>query len=495
MGPENELPDNSTPLFPQDVLSRHGYKQELKREIGWFSSFSMSFSIIAVTTGLFATYGVGLQTAGPAFIWTWPIVGVGQLLLALVFAKLARRIPLSGMAYQWTRELGGDSIAWWAGWLMIIQVLTGLAAVCYALASYSLPMLGIAGSDRNIVTATTVVLITIAVINHMGVKVTSLVNDVMVLAQIVVILVVGILLLILATRHHTNSFHFLFTHPGHPGGIAFLGPLAFSSLMAAWTITGFESAANLAEETKLPEKRVPFAIVSSEIFSVIIGFIILLGFTLAIPSLEVASKDPAPFAYIMDHHFPHAFTNVVMAIILVEIYACALANLTILGRVVWAMSRDSQLPGSTWFGKLNFHKVPANAMWFTAIVAAVFTWWAKFEIVIAGVSGLAAYSTYVMVVGCALWNRPHRWQLSGDADESSIVPKPLGMVTLIWLLICLGALTLPQPAWINDKAILVGLGLGLCLWLVTRKSRGNRGPHPQPSELIPQIANLNGEIR
>ena len=69
-------------------------------------------------------------------------------------------------------------------------------------------------------------------INHMGVKLTSLINDVMVSAQILVILVVGILLLILAVKNKTNSFHFLFTHPGHPGGMAFLGPLAFSSLMA-----------------------------------------------------------------------------------------------------------------------------------------------------------------------------------------------------------------------------------------------------------------------
>ena len=102
---------------PEDVLARHGYKQELKREIGWFSSFSMSFSIIAVTTGLFATYGAGLQTAGPAFIWTWPIVGVGQLLLALVFAKLARR----GFRSPGLASISGPGnsaeipLAWWAG--------------------------------------------------------------------------------------------------------------------------------------------------------------------------------------------------------------------------------------------------------------------------------------------------------------------------------------------------------------------------------------------
>src|SRR5215470_4992468 len=160
----------------QDVLARHGYKQELKREMGWFSSFAVSFSIIAVTTGLFATYGAGLQTAGPAFIWTWPVVGAGQLLLALVFARLARRIPLSGMAYQWTRELGGDSLAWWVGWLMIIQVLTGLAAVCYAMASYTLPLFGFSASDRNTIVATTAMVFSIAVINQVGVKIASLVN-------------------------------------------------------------------------------------------------------------------------------------------------------------------------------------------------------------------------------------------------------------------------------------------------------------------------------
>ncbi len=459
----------------QDALTRHGYKQELKREIGWFSSFAISFSIIAVTTGLFVTYGAGLQTAGPAFIWTWPVVGAGQFLLALVFARLARRIPLSGSVYQWTRELGGDWLAWWAGWLMIIWLLAGMAAVCYALASYTLPMFGVAANDHNLVIATAAVLLSIAFINHMGVRTASLVNDGMVLLQIAVILVVGILLLTISVVQKTNSFHFLFTHPGHPGGLAFLGPLAFSSLAAAWTITGFEGAANLAEETKLPERRVPFAIVSSEVFSVIIGFIILLGFTLAIPSLDDATKDPAPFAYIMNHRFPHSVTMVVMAIILVEMYACALANLTTIGRVVWAMLRDRQLPASSWLGHLNSRKVPANAMWFTAIMAALFTWWAKFEIVIAGVSSLAAYITYFMVVACSLSSRPHKWGVGADSLRP-IVPRPLATVTLIWVLICLGALTLPGSAWINDEAIVVVLLLGLCIWLPTRKPRNDTPP-------------------
>ena len=459
-------------VFPQapDELARFGYRQELNRELGWFSSFALSFSIVAVTTGLFATYGAGLQTAGPAFIWTWPIVGAGQLLLAMVFAKLARRIPLSGSAYQWTRELGGANLAWWAGWLMIIQVTAGLAAVCYALASYALPAVGIAASDSNVIAATSLILFSIALINHSGVKTTSVVNNVMVVAEIVVIVVVGFLLLTLAIVHKTNSFHFLFTHPGHPGGGGFLGPLAASSLMAAWTITGFEGAANLAEETKLPERRVPFAILSSEVFSVIIGFLILLGFTLAIPSLEAATKEAVPFAYIMNHHFPHLVTSIVMFIIVAEIYACALANSAMLMRVVWAMARDRQLPGSSWLSKISIRKVPANSLWLMTLLTALCAWWAKLVVVIAGISGIAAYITYVMVVGCALLGGLHK-----QTSQSRIVPRTLAAATLIWIVICLGALTIPQAARTNVKAMLALGVVGLCFWWATRRTRGMIG--------------------
>ena len=70
-------------------------------------------------------------------------------------------------------------------------------------------------------------------------------------------------------------------------------------------------------------------------------------------------------------------------------------------------------------------------------------------------------------------------------EQTAIVPKALGTVTLIWLLICMGALTLPSSAWINDKAIAVGLALGLFIWLATRKSRRIPGTQPEASELTP----------
>jgi amino acid transporter len=108
-------------------LQRFGYRQELNRTLGYFSSFALSFSVICITSGLFANYGDGLRAGGPAFIWTWLILGAGQFLVARVFAQLARQI------YQWTRELAAKRLAWWAGWMMIVQFVTGMAGVAHEL--------------------------------------------------------------------------------------------------------------------------------------------------------------------------------------------------------------------------------------------------------------------------------------------------------------------------------------------------------------------------
>ena len=77
-----------------------GYEPELERTLGSFQVFAVSFAFISVAVGIFGTYDDVLQNAGPVGIWLWPIVGVGQTLIALVIAQFAARIPLSGSSYQ-----------------------------------------------------------------------------------------------------------------------------------------------------------------------------------------------------------------------------------------------------------------------------------------------------------------------------------------------------------------------------------------------------------
>ncbi len=477
----------------EQTLERFGYQQELKRTLGYFSSFALSFSVISVTTGLFANYGNGLRIAGPAFIWTWPIVGAGQLLLAVLFARLARRIPLSGYAYHWTRQLAGPRVAWWAGWMMIVQFLTGLPGVCYALANYLLPYLGLPPTNRHVVMLTIGILVVIALINHVGIALASLVNNVSVAAEILGAIAVGILLLGVALVRRTHSWGFLFSHPNNSGGLEYLGPFAFSSLMSAWTLTGFESAANLAEETRDPQRRVPRAIIFSEASSVVLGFLVLVGFTLAIPALEAVSSQSTPLLFIIGSYFPPAVTHSVMLFVFISIFACALANLTTLTRMVWAMARDHQLPGSGWLAQVSVHRVPAHAIWAATLVSSLFVLWAKFEVVITGIATLAGYLTYAVVVGAALWGsrqtkkqvrNPTPLQIESDAPprvsghetvfasevrlESSLVPKSLGLATLAWLVLLLAMLSVPRSAWRNSLATLAAVGVGVVCYLFGR---------------------------
>ncbi len=73
-----------------------GYEPELKRTLSSFQVFAVSFAFISVAAGIFGTYDDLLRSSGPVGIWTWIIAAIGQMLIALVIAQFAGRIPLSG---------------------------------------------------------------------------------------------------------------------------------------------------------------------------------------------------------------------------------------------------------------------------------------------------------------------------------------------------------------------------------------------------------------
>jgi len=69
-------------IVSQDIrdLERLGYAQQLFREMGGFSNFAISFSIISVLTGAVLLYGYGLKFAGPIVNSVgWPLVSVVAL--------------------------------------------------------------------------------------------------------------------------------------------------------------------------------------------------------------------------------------------------------------------------------------------------------------------------------------------------------------------------------------------------------------------------------
>src|SRR5579872_3354023 len=113
----------------EQVVSQFGYRQELRRTLRFFSLFSVAFSIISITTGIFLNYQPSFGTLGSAMIWIWPVAGVGQLLVALILSELATRIPLAGANYQWGARLVNPAYGWFVGALGVMYGAVGLPGI------------------------------------------------------------------------------------------------------------------------------------------------------------------------------------------------------------------------------------------------------------------------------------------------------------------------------------------------------------------------------
>ena len=113
-------------------LAGFGYKQELDRSLGRFSSFAAGFSYISILTGMFELFAFGYGQAGPPLWWTWLVVFCGQMLVALCFAELAGQYPLAGSVYNWSKKVGGDFTAWMTGWIYVVGAFVTVAAVAVA---------------------------------------------------------------------------------------------------------------------------------------------------------------------------------------------------------------------------------------------------------------------------------------------------------------------------------------------------------------------------
>ena len=110
-------------------LAQFGYRQELKRSLGTFSSFAVAFTNISPSTGIFTLFALGLTTLGGVFIWTWPVVALGQFLVALNLAEVSSHYPVAGSVFQRTKYLASRRYSWFTGWIYLFAGILTVTAV------------------------------------------------------------------------------------------------------------------------------------------------------------------------------------------------------------------------------------------------------------------------------------------------------------------------------------------------------------------------------
>ncbi|AMV36639.1 amino acid permease [Planctomyces sp. SH-PL62] len=344
-------------------LAGFGYKQELDRSLGSFSSFAAGFSYISILTGVFQMFYLGYAAGGPAFFWTWPMVFLGQFLVALCFAELASSYPLSGGVYQWSKQVGTPLVGWLTGWVYLACSILSLAAVALALQN-SMPQISawfqvvgdgskpIDQAKNAVLLGCTLIALT-TIINAVGVRLMALINNVGVLAELAGVVFLIVLLGANACRGPAILLDTQGRGDGATGG--YFSAFLAAAVMASYVLYGFDTAGTLAEETSDPRRRAPRAILRALAAAGLAGGLLILVGLLAMPNptdpamAQVSGGLPMLVKSVMGPKLGTVFLIEVVFAVAV----CALAVHAGTVRLIFAMARDNSLPFAECLAKVT----------------------------------------------------------------------------------------------------------------------------------------------
>ncbi len=454
-------------------LATYGYTQQYKRSIRSFQSFAVAFSFISITTGIFSTFGFALTTGGPRAIWTWWIVIAGQTLVAVVYAALAAKIPLSGYSYQWATRLANATVGWWIGWVSFAFLSIVTVSVDYGLVTTAIqPLVGVTTTPGNAALWTVIVLIIQAAMIIASTVTTARVNAAAVVTELGGILGLTIALIIAAAVRHmghwTNVFSSGTVHAA--GYYGRLGPFMLATLLGAYTIVGFEGASNLAEETHEPRRVVPKAMVRAVLLSGMLGFAFLLALSYAMKSIPAATANAAPVSFIIHNVLGGPVEKIFLVFVCVSIFACGLVIMVTNGRLVWSMARDRRLPGHQLWRQVP--RATGGPSWATVLVTLV-----GIAIVLAlrnDTTALATLFTASAIMPALLYastvilyiTTRHRVQTESGFFHPGKLEVPVVVGALVWLAYELIVLLCPAEFRTAQYYVLGSLGVGVIVYII-----------------------------
>ena len=445
-----------------------GYQPQLSRRLGFFSSFAISFSYMSVLTGIFANYGFALGKAGPFGFWTWILVGVGQTLTALVFAEMAGRIPLTGCSYNWNRKLTNQTVGWFAGWMALVAYTVGVSAVTVTIFPLINSLLGWPLPASLIPALGLAVVFLQAALNIYGVRVAAYVNLLAVFAEILAVLAFGVLLAVFWVDHGFRNLELLTNIPATPK--PYLPGFLMASLLGAWTLLGFEGAADISEETVDVRRVAPRGIIRAAVICSVFGLAFTLILTLCISNLSSVASAADPVSLIISMALGPHLTRLFQVLLLLSIVACSLVNMTGASRVLFAMARDGRILASGWLSHVSNYKVPSNAIWTVAAFSGLFLLISNSATALYG-SGAVLFTLFYLltVLGYAVGVRrlPPAQGFSLKRWRWVVVP-----LAAVWL--CLEAAILTVPPQFHEVAIATGLVLVIGVVLYAIVGRGTK---------------------
>jgi len=408
------------------TLHRLGYAQELARCLGAFSNFAISFSIICILAGGITSFHVGFCSVGGASIGLgWPLVSLFAFAVAASMGQIASAFPTAGGLYHWASILGGRGWGWITAWFNLAGLITVLAAINVGTFEFANRAfwpdveVGVLAKCAIVLAMT----FSQAIVNHVGIRLTSRLTDLSGYLIFVVALALTIALFVYAPTWDWQRLITFANYSGLPTADDAVWPanesmsllFAFGFLLPAYTITGFDASAHAAEETVGADRRVPRGIVGAVLVSGIAGWVLVCAIVLALPDMDASARDgPFVFYRMMHAILPDGLRLALCIGILVAQYLCGLATVTSASRIAFAFARDGGLPLSAWMRHVSpTTRTPVYAIWAVSSAAVLFTIYTPVYETIAAVCAVFLYISYILPIALGMFAYGRSWKRMG----------------------------------------------------------------------------------
>jgi APA family basic amino acid/polyamine antiporter len=394
----------------------------LRREVGWYGSFAMGYADVGAD--IYVAIGLVALFAGGASPLAFLIASVTYVATGLAYSELATTYPYAGGAHIYAMKAFNDLFGFIAGWAVMLDYTVDMALFSLASAGYLsffLPSIKtgyivlqffamkIGISHLGIVAGIMVAFLLI--VNVIGIRESSLFNEVLVSFDLVVetvILVVGLLLAFSLAR-----FLGQFTAFGSPElhlNIAYSLPslgiqdqnFIYGITIAMTSFIGIESIAQAAEETKRPDRWIPRANKLS-IISVVVFAVGLSALSMGImgwQDLAAARNDPIRA---IAAHIPIVGPYLAPIVAATGFAICYVStNTGVIGvsRIVFSMGRFDLLP--RWFYKVHPRfKTPFRTIIFFGVIGIALAMVGELTFV-ADLYNYGALLSYVLVNICLI---------------------------------------------------------------------------------------------
>ncbi len=299
-----------------------------------------------------------LAPYGSVSLAGWAVSAGGAMMLALVFARLARMNPAAGGPYAYTREAFGDLAAFLVAWGYWISMWTSLGALATAFVGYLDPFIPTIVRQPPLAALLALAVLWLMIgINIIGVRTAAWVQAATTVLKVLPLAAVGLAGLVFFDSSNLVA----------PAGVA-QGVQAIPAVvtLTLWAFLGLESATVPAENIQEPDRTIPRATVTGTALAAVVYVVSSIGVMGAL-SPAALERSTAPFADAARAMGGETAAAVIALGAAISCFGCLNGWALLVGQLPVAVARDGLFPAL--FGRLTSRGTPAAGM----IVAGVLT--------------------------------------------------------------------------------------------------------------------------